>query len=58
MVTKTYIPAYLCDTSDSRDNSDSSDSSESCDSSDSIEKSMQPLHKKFKQPKKISLKKI
>ena len=43
MVTKTYLPIYLCDSSgssdscdscDSSDSSVSSDSSESCDSSD------------------------
>ena len=40
MVTKTYLPSNLCDTSDSSDSiescdsSDSSDSSYSCDSSD------------------------
>ena len=33
MVTKTYIPSNLCDSSDSIDNSDSCDSSDSSDSS-------------------------
>ena len=42
MVTKSYLPSYLCDSrdgtdsSDSSDRSDSSDSSESCDRSDKI----------------------
>ena len=38
MVTKAYLPTYLCDSSDSSDSSDSiasSDNSESSDSSDS-----------------------
>ena len=35
MVTKTYLPSNLCDSSDSSDRSDSSDSSGSCDGSDS-----------------------
>ena len=35
MVTKTYLPTYLCDSSDSCDSCDSSDSSESSYRSDS-----------------------
>ena len=35
MVTKTYLPSNLCDSSDSGDNSDSCDSSDSNDSIDS-----------------------
>ena len=35
MVTKSYLPTYLCDGSDSSESSDSSDSSASSDSSDS-----------------------
>ena len=38
MVTKTYLPSNICDSSDSNDtcnSSDCSDSSDSCDSSDS-----------------------
>ena len=35
MVTKTYLPCYLCDGSDISDISDSSNSSDSSDSSDS-----------------------
>ena len=38
MVTKTYLPSNLCDSSD---NSDSSDSCDSSDSSDSIDSSDQ-----------------
>ena len=37
MVTKSYLPSYLCDSSDGSDinhSSDSSDSRDSCDSSD------------------------
>ena len=37
MVTKTYLPTYLWDISDSSDNSDSSDS---CDNSDSSDQGM------------------
>ena len=33
MVTKTYLPSNLCDSSDSSDNSDSCDSSDNSDSS-------------------------
>ena len=33
MVTKTYLPSYLCDSRDGSDSSDSSDSNDSCDSS-------------------------
>ena len=39
LVTKTYLPSNLCDSSDSSNSSDSSDSSNSCDSSDSSESS-------------------
>ena len=42
MVTKTYLPSYLCDSSggsDSNDSSDSSDRSDSSDSSDTIDSS-------------------
>ena len=35
MLTKTYLPTYLWDISDSNDSSDSSDGSDSSDSSDS-----------------------
>ena len=35
MVTKTYLPSYLCDSSDVSDRSDSSDSSDSSNSGDS-----------------------
>ena len=31
MVTKTYLPSYICESSDSSDNSGSSDSSDSSD---------------------------
>ena len=47
MVTKTYLPCNLCDSSDISDSSensysyDSSDSSDSCDSSDSSDSSEQ-----------------
>ena len=34
MVTKTYLPSNLCDSSESSDGSDSSDSSDNSDSSD------------------------
>ena len=34
IVTKTYLPSYLCDSSDGSDISDISDSSDSSDSSD------------------------
>ena len=34
MVTKTYLPSKLCDSSDSNDSSDSRDSSDSSDRSD------------------------
>ena len=43
MVTKTYSPSNLCDSSDtcdSSESSDSSDSSGSCDSSDSSDNSV------------------
>ena len=39
MLTKTYLPTYLWDSSDSHDSSDSSDSSNSNDSSDSSDSS-------------------
>ena len=35
---KTYLPTYLCDSSDSSDSFDSSDSSHSSDSSDRVKK--------------------
>ena len=34
MVTQSYIPSYLCGSSDRSDSSDSSDSIDSCDISD------------------------
>ena len=39
MVTKTYLPSYLCDSSDSSDSSDTCDSSDSRDSSDGSDSS-------------------
>ena len=45
MVTKTYLPSFLCDSSDGSDSSDTSDRSDSCDSKDSSD------HKKFLSPK-------
>ena len=39
MVTKTYLPSNLCDSSDSSDSSGSCDSSDSSDSSDTSERS-------------------
>ena len=56
MVTKTYLPTYLWDSSDSSDScdscdrcdiSDSSDSSDSCDSSDSSDSSDRSDQKAF-----------
>ena len=35
MVTKTYLPSYLCDSRNGSDSSDRSDSNDSCDSSTS-----------------------
>ena len=35
MVTKTYLPSFICDSSDGSDSSDSSDSSDNSDISDS-----------------------
>ena len=46
MVTKTYKPSYLCDSSDGRDGSDSGDSSDSRDSSE--EKNIKNLFAKTK----------
>ena len=45
MVTKTYLPSFLCDISDGSDSSDTSDRSDSCDSKDSSD------HKKLLSPK-------
>ena len=45
LVTKTYIPSNLCDSSDSNDSSDScysSDSSDSSDNSDSNDQKISP----------------
>ena len=39
MVTKTYLPSYLCDCSDINDSTDSSDRSDNIDSSDSSDSS-------------------
>ena len=67
MVTKTYLPTYLWDSSDSSDSidscdssdrSDSSDSSESSDSNDSSDSSDSIDRKTFFTNKFISLKKI
>ena len=38
-IPKTYLPSYLCDSSDSGDSSDSSDSNNSSDISDSSDRS-------------------
>ena len=48
MVTKTYLPSYLCDISDSSDSSDTSDTSDSNDSSDGSDSSTKKtfFHKK------------
>ena len=41
MVTKTYLPSYLCDSSDVSDSTDSNDRSDNSDSSDSSDSSDQ-----------------
>ena len=41
MVTKSYLPTYLCDSSDGSDSRESSDRSDSSDSSDSCDRSDQ-----------------
>ena len=52
MVTKTYIPSNLCDSSDSSDSFDSSDCSDSSDSSESSNSSDSSEQKKIVCPKK------
>ena len=47
MVTKTYLPSNLCDSSDGSDNSDSSDSCDSCESSDNSKSSDSSDQKTF-----------
>ena len=54
MVTKTYIPSNLCDSSDSSDSNDRSDSSDSTDSSDSSDSSDRKKEKTIFHKKKIS----
>ena len=44
MLTKTYLPSNLCDSSDSSDSNDSSDSCDSSDRSDSSDSSEQKGH--------------
>ena len=55
MVTKSYIPSNLCDSSDSSDSCDSCDSSNSSDSSDTSDTSDSSGKKKlfFLQKKKF-----
>ena len=57
MITKTYLPSYLCDSSDGSDGSDSSKSSDTSDSSASGECRDQTTFINFFLTKKISQKK-
>ena len=46
-VTKSYLPSYLCDSSDGSDSSNSSDRSDSSDSRDGCDRIDQKTHKKL-----------
>ena len=59
MVTNTYLPSYLCDSSDGSDSSESSDNNDSCESSD--QKNLftkTTFHQKISLPKNFFTKKI
>ena len=49
MVTKTYLPSNLCDSSDSSDSYDSSESSDKSDNSDSRDSTDRSNQKTFSQ---------
>ena len=54
---RTYLPTYLCDSSDSSDSRDSSDSSDSSDSMDSCDEKKKIVTTKFCDEKKLCKKK-